>query len=202
MDSFKDKMMEKIKQYSNQQYLDGYIRKEFLTNDGDADIFLNITEKNELFDTWTVGDQVDLESDVYDFIEEKTSMLGNDIQIKLNITGCEFTPREQGIIKHVLKEHYAIELYKIQKEYVKYRNKIIFLIAVGVSSFLIYTLLFFFTNQDFFIEVFGFLFSFALWEALDALIYSFSEVKSEREAVTQNLLMNVEFYPEYNNDII
>lgn len=202
MDSFKDKMMEKIKQYSNQQYLDGYIRKEFLTVDGDADIFLNITEKNELFDTWTVGDQVDLESDVYDFIEEKTSMLGNDIQIKLNITGCEFTPREQGIIKHVLKEHYAIELYKVQKEYVKYRNKIIFLIAVGVSSFLIYTLLFFFTNQDFFIEVFGFLFSFALWEALDALIYSFSEVKSEREAVTQNLLMNVEFYPEYNNDII
>lgn len=202
MDSFKDKMMEKIKQYSNQQYLDGYIRKEFLTDDGDADIFLNITEKNELFDTWTVGDQVDLESDVYDFIEEKTSMLGNDIQIKLNITGCEFTPREQGIIKHVLKEHYAIELYKVQKEYVKYRNKIIFLIAVGVSSFLIYTLLFFFTNQDFFIEVFGFLFSFALWEALDALIYSFSEVKSEREAVTQNLLMNVEFYPEYNNDII
>ena len=128
-------------------------------------------------------------------------MLGNDIQIKLIITGCEFTPREQGIIKHVFKEHYAIELYKIQKEYAKYRNKLFFLITIGFFSFLIYTFLFFFTNQGFLIEVFGFLFSFALWEALDSLIYSFADINNERGAITQNLLTNIEFRPKYDDVI-
>ena len=45
-------------------------------------------------------------------------------------------------------------------------------------------------------EVFGFLFSFSLWEAMDCVIYSFSEVKEEREAITQNLLINVDFSDE------
>lgn len=202
MEDFKSKMQEKIKQYSNEQYLDGYIRKEFLTSDNEADLFLNISEKSDLFDTWTVGEQIDLESDVYDYIEKKSSMLGNDVQIKLNITGCEFTAREQGIIKHVLKEHYAIELYKIQKEYMKSKEKLIALFSIGIASFLIYTLLFFFANNEFFTEVFGFLFSFAIWEALDFYIYGFSEIKSEREAITQNLLMKVEFFKEYSDDII
>ena len=202
MVDFKTKMQEKIKEYSNEEYLDEYIKKEFVTKSGYAEIFLNIAEKNELFDTWTIGEQIDLEDDVYEYIEEKSSMLGNNIQLKLNITGCEFTPREQEIIRHVLREHYAIELYKVQKEYVKLRNKIFTLVAIGLSSFLIYTLLYFFTNFNFFIEVFGFLFSFALWEALDAVIYTFSDIKSEREAITQNLLMNVEFYKEYSDDII
>lgn len=202
MEDFKARMQEKIKEYSKEEYLDEYIKKEFVTKSGFAEIFLNINEKSELFDTWTIGEQIDLENAVYEYIEEKSSMLENDIQLKLNITGCEFTPREQGIIKHVLKEHYAIELYKVQKEYVSFRNKIFTLVAIGLCSFLIYTILFFFTNLSFFIEVFGFLFSFALWEALDAVIYSFSEIKNEREAVTQNLLMNVEFYKEYSDDII
>ena len=123
MSDFKNKMKEKIKQYSNEQYLDGYIKDEFITDDGDADIFINIEEKFDLFDSWTVGQQMDLEKDVYDFIDEKTEMLGNHVPINLHIIGCEFTPHEQGIIRHVLKEHYAIELYKVQQEYTKYKNK-------------------------------------------------------------------------------
>ena len=38
-------MKEKIRQYSNEHYLDGYIENEFLTQDGDADIYLNIDLK-------------------------------------------------------------------------------------------------------------------------------------------------------------
>ena len=49
MDDFKIKMKEKIRQYSNNQYLDGYIKKEFIIGDGDADIFINIEDKYDLF---------------------------------------------------------------------------------------------------------------------------------------------------------
>jgi len=193
MQAFREKMKEKIKQYSNDQYLDGYIKKEFITKDGDADIFINVDEKYDLFDSWTVGEQVDLEKDVYDFIEEKTAMLGNNVPINLHIIGCEFTPHEQGIIKHILKEHYAIELYKIQQKYTQLKQKIFGLIIMGIACFLSYSILFFADNLNYLVEIFGFLFSFSLWEAMDCIIYSFSEVKDEREAITQNLLINVDF---------
>ena len=193
MNDFKTKMNEKIKQYSNKQYLDGYIKKEYIADDGDADIFLKIDNKDSLFDPRTIGDQIDIVDDIYTFIENKTSMLNSDIQIKLHVVGLNLDSHEQGIFKHVLKEHYAIELYKIQKQYIKYKNKIFYLIMVGLISLISYALLYLFTDYDFFIEVFGFLFSFALWEGFDSIIYSFSDVKNEREAVTQNLLIDVIF---------
>ena len=190
---FKQKMHEKIKIYSNKKYLDGYINNEFMTDDGDADIFLNIGEKSELIDTWTYGNQIDLESDVFDFIEEKSSMLDSDVQINLHIIGTKFNSNEQGMIKHILKEHYAIELYKVQKKYNMYKKKIISLFFTGFLSVLCYLILYLYTDFEFFLEVFGFIFSFALWEAFDALIYGFSEVKVERNDITQNLLMNIDF---------
>lgn len=197
MNDFYLKMKEKIKQYSDEKYLDGYIKNEFLTNDGDADIFINIDEKYDLFDSWTRGAQTDLEKDIYDYIEEKTSMLGNQVPINLHIIGCEFTPHEQEIIRHLLKEHYAIELYKVQLEYSKLRKKIFSLVLVGLSSFALYTFLYFFKDFTYLVEVFGFLFSFSLWEAMDCFIYTFSDIKEQREAVTQNLLINVDFKDDH-----
>lgn len=193
MNDFKKRMNEKIKMYSNDEYLSGYIKNEFLTDDGDADIFLNIEERNELFDSRTVGDQLDLVSDVYDFIEDKTSMLENDVQIHLHILGIKLDSKEQELVKHMLKEHFAIELYKVEKRYKRIKSKIFKLIGIGIVSFISYLLVNLYINYDFFLEVFGFLFSFALWEGLDSILYDYSEVKNDREAICQNLLMNVDF---------
>ena len=123
MKEFRKKVKDKIKMYSNKTYLDGYIKDEFLTEDGVAEIYLDVKDKNDLFDSWTHGKQKDLEDVVYGFIEEKTEMLGNQIPVRLHFLGNTFDSNDQGIIKHILKEHYAVELYKIQKKYEKYRNK-------------------------------------------------------------------------------
>ena len=50
------------------------------------------------------------------------------------------------------------------------------------------------TDFNFFLEVFGFLFSFSLWEAFDCYLYTFSDIKETRIAITQNLLMDVDFH--------
>lgn len=193
MNDFKNKMREKINLYSREEYLDGYIKNEFITDDGDADIFLNIKDRDELFDSRTVGDQLDIVNDVYEFIEDKTSMLDSDVQINLHLLGYEFESHEKEVIKHILKEHYAIELYKAQKEYQKIKKKIYKLIVIGLISLLGYLFLYLYTDFNFFMEVFGFLFSFALWEGFDSMIYNFSEAKKVREDVCQNLLMNIDF---------
>ena len=193
MKDFHNKMNEKIKMYSNQQYLDGYIQKEYLTKDGDADIYYHINSKKDLLDDHSCGEQISLDWELYDFLEEKTSMLGSDIPIHLHFNGAMISSKEQERIRHIFKEHYAIELYKVQKKYTSVRNKIIKLFFAGAFFLFCYAMIYLFTELNFFQEVFGFLFSFSLWEAFHALIYDFSSVKNERECVTQNLLTNIDF---------
>ena len=124
-------------------------------------------------------------------------MLDSDIQIHFHILGLSLSSSEQEQIRHIIKEHYAIELYKKQKEYIQYRNKIINLILIGFIFLIAYALLYLFTKLNFFLEVFGFLFSFSLWEGCDCFIYSFLETKQSREDITQNLLMEVDFEDHY-----
>ena len=193
MNDFKKKMHEKINTYSDKKYLEGYIKDEYLTHDGDADLYLTLNDINELIDSRTSGNQLDVCNDVYNFIETKSDMLENDTLLELHIKGIEVDNKTQGIVKHNIKEHYAIELYKIQKKYTKCRNKIIGLALIGIISLIIYTLIYLNINSNYALELFGFIFTFSLWEAIDSYIYSFSDIKYERENITQNLLMKVCF---------
>ncbi len=188
MINIKDKVKEKIKQYSNNEYLDGYIKNEFLTDDGDADILLKINNKDELFDSKTCNNQLDLNSEIYDYIDMKTSMLNNDIKLNLRIISDKLNQNDEEKVKHIINEHYAIELYKIQK---KYKNRIFKLAVIGLIFLACYALIVFNSSSKFFAEVFGFLFSFTLWKALETLIYTFSEIKYERESITQRLIMEI-----------
>lgn len=193
MNDFNTKLKEQIKKYSNKQYLDKYIQEEYLTEDGEADIFIKLTNKNQLFDERTFGNQLDLDSNIYEFVEEKSSMLDSSVQIRLNIVGLHLTKEEQNQVRDIIKEHYAIELYKIQKEYNKYRNEIFKLVLIGIFSLIFYGFLDLNTTLTFFMEVMCFIFSFALWQAFENIIYDFRDVKETRKDITQNLLMNVTF---------
>ena len=108
MNDFNTKLKEQIKKYSNKQYLDKYIQEEYLTEDGEADIFIKLTNKNQLFDERTFGNQLDLDSNIYEFVEEKSSMLDSSVQIRLNIVGLHLTKKEQEQVRAIIKEHYAI----------------------------------------------------------------------------------------------
>jgi hypothetical protein len=193
MNDFKNKVHEKIKEYSNDDYLNGYINNEYSTNDNDADIYLKVREKDDVIDRHTTDNQIALRDDVYEYLEKKSSMLESDIPINLHIIGYEFTSKEQGVIKHLVKEHYSIELYKIQKEYKKTRNKAIILIVTGLVCLAIYLYLVLILESTVMSEIFVFLFTFSLWEAFHSIIYILSDVKDKREAITQNLLTNVDF---------
>ncbi len=193
MNDFKKKMNEKIKLYSNEKYLEKFFENEFEMSEGEAHVYMYLNDKSELFDYRTMGDQLSLNSCVYEYIEDKTSMLENDVKINFHVRCPDVSKREQELVRHIIKEHYAIELYKIQKVYTRYRNKVISLIFIGVISFIMYIFLFFQDGFDMFQEIFAFLFSFSLWEGFDSLIYDLSDTRHEVGNVTQNLLLEIEF---------
>ena len=191
MNSIKAQVEEKIREYSNEEYLDGYIKNEFLTNDGNADIFLKIDNKNELFDSKTVGNQIDLKKDIYNYIENKSSMLKSDIQLQLKIVSMELNVHDIEQVKHIINEHYAIELYKAQRKYRRYKAKAVKHIFVGILFIICYALIVLNTESKFFSEIFGFLFSFSLWHAIETYLVNMKDIKYKREEITQKLLMNV-----------
>ena len=193
MNNFKKQINEKIKLYSNEEYLDEYIKNEFLTDDGYANIILNLRNRDDLFDYRTTGKQLDLDKSIYRYLEEKASMLNADEKLKLNII-CDFLNNdEKEKVTHIIKEHYAIELYKIQKEYKRNMIKIFRLLLLGLLFLIIYALIAYNTKSKLFIEIFGFLFSFTLWEAFEYLIYDLSDIKRQRKSITEKLLMEIEF---------
>ena len=193
MKNIESKVREIINTYSHEDYLDGYIKSEFITEDGDADIYLKVNGEENLYDERTEAKQLDLNSNIYEYVESKSSMLDNNVPIKLHLTGVNLDKKKQEQVKHIFREHFAIELYKRQKKYIKIKNKISMLIILGLLFLTVYAVLYLYTKLDFFLEVFGFLFSFSLWQALESMIYDFSEVKDERQAVTQNLLIKIIF---------
>ena len=191
--SFKDKVREKIKLYSNEEHFDGYIKSEFITDDGSANIFMKLSSRNELFDSRSMDQQLDLKKSIYEFIEDKLSMLDNDIQITLHIVGLNLNSKDKEIVKHLLKEHYARKLYEKQKEYATQKNKTIRLLLLGIIFLAIYLLFYLYTKFEFFKTVLVFLFTFSLWEAFDNFMNSYNDVKIERETITQELLIEVVF---------
>lgn len=186
-------LKEKVAKFSNKEYLEGYIKNEFLTDDGDADIVIKLKDKAELFDERTIEKQLELKKDIYKYIDDKAAILDNNIQINFHIKGLDLTEKEQGRARHIIKEHYAIELYRIQKEYQINKKKIIRLFLLGLLFLLLYAICYSLTKSDFLREVFVFLFSFSLWQAFEKLIFNLSNLKTNRDAIAQKLLINIEF---------
>jgi len=200
MDNFKSQLKKSLSKYSKDEFIDNYVKNEFLSKNGDANIYLKIKNKDEIFDSRTINNQLDLKSSFYSFIEEKTDMLENDVKINLHIIGYKFSEEEQKLIKNMIKEHYGIDLYLAQKEYKEKRNKMIYMFLTGLMCVVAYLLIYLKTDFEFFLEVFGLIFSFSLWEACDIYIYELSDIKDEREEVCQNLLMNVYFDNDLKED--
>ena len=196
MIDIKKELKEKVTKFSNKEYLNGYINKEYLTDDGDADIFLRLRDKYELFDYRTVKDQIEVNKSIYSFIDDKSSMLDNNIQVNLHILGLDLDEHDQGKVKHIIKEHYAIELYKIQKKYREIKYITTLMILFGLLMLASYWLIYVRIKSTFLLEVFGFLFSFSLWKAFENILYIMKDLKFDSECIAQKIIMNVQFGEE------
>ena len=193
MNNIKKEVKEKINEYSKKEYLNKYIESEFLSDNGDANIYIKINSKEELFDSKTIGNQKDLNSDIYEFLDSKSSRLSSDIQINLYILGLDLKKEEKEEVKNLIKEHYAIEIYKKQKEHRRIETKVFRLLLIGIIFTIFYALTLKYSNYDIFNEILLFIASFSIWEAFDFILYDLIDIKREREFITQKLLIDIYF---------
>ena len=173
--------------------MDKYIENEFLKETGDANIYIKLNSKEELFDSRTVDNQKDLNNSIYEFIDSKSSILSSDIQINFYVLGLSLSNEERAEVKNLLKEHYAIEFYKKQKEHKRVELKVFRLLLIGVIFTILYALTLKYSNYDLFNEILLFIASFSIWEAFDFILYDLIDIKREREFITQKLLIDIYF---------
>lgn len=95
MNNIKKEVKEKINEYSKKEYLNKYIESEFLSDNGDANIYIKINNKEELFDSKTIDKQKDLNNDIYEYLDSKSSILSSDVQINLYILGLNLEEKEK-----------------------------------------------------------------------------------------------------------
>lgn len=196
MKIIKKEVKEKIKEYSNKKYLDGYIRQEFLRDNNDANIYIKLNNKDELFDSRTIENQKDLSSDIYEFLDSKSAILSSDIQINFYVLGLDLSNVEKNEVKNLIKEHYSIEFYKKQKEHKRTEIKVFRLLLIGIIFTILYALTLKLSNYDLFNEILLFIASFSIWEAFDFILYDLIDIKREREVITQKLLIDIYFSKE------
>ena len=124
-------------------------------------------------------------------------MLDNHIKLHLHSIGIDLESKEQGKIKHIISEHYAIELYKAQKEYQKCRLSIIRALLTGLLFLIIYVTIALRLPSKLFMEIVGFIFTFTLRYSFDKYINTLMNLKDKRESITQKLIMDINFaYPK------
>lgn len=193
MNDIKKQVKKQLSKYSNEKYLNEYIKNEFLTDNGDANIFIKLEDEEELFDDRTVGNQLELNNMIYDYLDEKSSILNSNIRLNLHIIGLDLKDDKKKLIKSLIKEHYAIELYKAQKEFKDCKKKIFSLLMLGVITLIFYILIFYNTKLGLIEEIIAFISSFSIWIAFENFIYDYIDIKHEREKITQKLLLDINF---------
>lgn len=65
MNNIKKEVKKKINEYSKKEYLDKYIENEFLRDNGDANIYIKLNSREELYNSKTIYNQKDLNNDIY-----------------------------------------------------------------------------------------------------------------------------------------
>ena len=182
-----------VNKYSSKKSLDSYIDREFINEEGYAVININLYNGVQLFEPFSYKNQLELNSEIYDYIDNKVAVIPKDIPLKVIFRGKKISEKNQNEIKKLIREHYAIKLYEKQKELNLNRDKTIILAMLGIAMLFLYFYLSVRYNNTLFLEIFSIVASFSIWEAADFFILGRTKINVERFHITQKLIQEIEF---------
>lgn len=178
---------------TNLQTLRQYIDQEYMDADGYAVIDIALYDGLALYDPLSMGRQLDLSEELYDFIARKAAILPAQLPLKLCFHGGGLDAREQERVRQLLTEHYTVCLHdKLWDKRINRRK----LIGMTVVGLLFLSLYFYFAlkrEDGLFLEILSVIGSFALWEAADSLMLERRDINTEIRNIAQHLTQEVVF---------
>lgn len=168
-----------------------YIYQEYLEDDK-AIIYVDASQL-ELFDPLSYGNQIEMNEELYAFIERKSYPVPVKYPIIVRFCNREFTKSEQELIQKLIVERYSVELRDKILDLKINKIKVIALTVVGVVLLGIYFSLQLANLGNIFMEFLSIAGTFALWEAVDFYLLERKDLKTQKYNTGQLAMIEVQF---------
>ena len=192
-----DLTRKKIKTFNYYKVLDDYYLE-----DGIGFIPVKVKSIDDIISPYSTKNSEILNYEFMRYIDINANFIPWGYPLTLEIHGPKFSDKEKRLIAKVLKNHYSLLLVNKKEEMKDLRKRGLYLIIMGVVSFIIYLLLMYFNVNYAPIELMAFLFWLALWEGFDAEILSPDDIKDEIKDLEYLSNMNIIYEDEESDDII
>ncbi|MGN0632951.1 MAG: hypothetical protein ACI4JW_03695 [Oscillospiraceae bacterium] len=169
-----------------------YLRSQ-REEDGRVGIDINLNNDFELYNPLSVNCDLELNSDIYDYIEEQSNLIPSNIPLKIRFHGRSFSDDEQNNIREIIKRHYAVAAFDKQWDKALNTKKLIAMFIFGVAMLAIYFYLSVFLKNQIAVELFSVLGSFSLWEAAGSFLLERPQIKREYNEIMQFKNQTIEF---------
>ena len=171
-----------------------YINNEFLDEDGFYTIDINLDNKFCIYNELSVGKQLELNDDIFNYIDNKSDVIPNDYKLKIRFAGRKLREEDKKNINKLLHEHYYVIMENIKKELDSLTFKMIILLLFGLFCF---TLYFIVVNKISFnsllLEFLGLVGSFSIWESFGLFVFDRKEILYKYYGSIQNFKQIIEY---------
>lgn len=183
-----------IRRFENEMSsMEDYLEKEYLDKDNNAIIYVNAYDGIEWFDKLSIGNQVTLNQDIYDFIDRKAYNIPIRYPIIIQFVNVELKEKEQNQIISLIKEHYSLILNDKRIDLHFNFITILSLFTLGIILLIIYFTINIAEVGEILSEVLSIAASFALWEAVDYFLLERKEISKERLNAGQLTISEIRF---------
>jgi len=200
---FRQQMVKKIRQYEDvMPSMEQYLEDEYLDENNNAVIRINAYEGIGWYDPLSIGNQVSLNQDIYDFIDRKAYYIPIRYPIIIQFENVDLNEKEQNHITSLIKEHYTLILKDKRIDLQFNFITILTLFVLGIILLIVYFTLNTAELGDVFSEILSIAASFALWEAVDYYLLERRKIASERFNAGQLTISEIRFISQNSNSNI
>lgn len=188
------RMVKNIRRFENNMLsMERYLEKEYLDEDNNAVIYVNAYDGIEWFDKLSIGNQVTLNQDIYDFIDRKAYYIPIRYPIIIQFVNVDLNEEEQNQIIRLIKEHYTLILNDKRIDLHFNFITILSLFTLGIILLIIYFTINIAEVGEIISEVLSIAASFALWEAVDYFLLERKDISKERLNAGQLSISEIHF---------
>ena len=173
--------------------------REYLCEDGKAQIDIFLSDGSALFHPLTIGQQRDLDPGIYQFIDEKMYTISLKDPVRLCFLGSIPDIQEQEAVKEMLQRHYMYLLRDKAEDLRINRLKTICLVLFGTLLLAIYFAIEMTVSRPVFVEVISITGCFSIWEAVDSWLLQRKKLKVDYLCTVQAVLSEVVFTGNIDN---
>ena len=176
-----------IDEISDVRKVAAYVKQEYV-EDGKVNINVQV---DELYDPMSMGKFRQLNSSIFDYIDEAASLIPSIVPLRVILHGVEEEDREG--VPDMFKLHYQLAAQEKLWDQRVNRTKMVYMTAIGLVFILLF--LFFGMRQEdnLFLEILSIIGSFALWEAANCFMVKRVEINRELEKAAQFLTAEIVF---------